>query len=204
MVSHRPQRIENNPPPGTLGYYFYSCPQEIRDQIFAFVLVRPPKWDIKHKQSCDLWKNIPAGCFSQPYTLPEAIGTCAHNYVTTASWRRRNGEELPIYVDPWRSIWAPPRTNPYLCTQCWDSQHRLLPTPVTHSLPCLCARRGHSQTLLVCKRWYEEAGRVFYARNVLSFSHISEVSSCFRVLTICIYLDSSRVTLHGAWVLPQR
>ncbi|KAI1212074.1 uncharacterized protein F4807DRAFT_458275 [Annulohypoxylon truncatum] len=165
-----PQPIDINTAPGTLGSYFYSFPQEIRDDIFACLLVRPPRWDVEHRQSCELRKKNPEYPL-QPYLCPEDDGTCANAYQTLATWRHRI---LPTTVDPFRSVWAPPQTNPYLCTYCWDWRYRPRPFPITYSLPCLCARREHLQTLLVCRRWYEEAGRVFYSRNTFSFTNVPE------------------------------
>ena len=39
-------------------------------------------------------------------------------------------------------------------------------------LKCLCARRRDLGVLLVCRRWYEEAGRVFYGGNTFGFEDV--------------------------------
>ncbi|KAI1407545.1 hypothetical protein F5Y13DRAFT_205997 [Hypoxylon sp. FL1857] len=181
VPSGKPRRIRekasssesdvSSPAPGTLGYLFYSLPQELRDKIFAWLLVRPAKWDREHKASCPLLaKPLTAGTL-QPYMgYVEEEEECATLYLSTAEWRKR---DPPIYVDPRRSRWAPPQLNPYLCTYCYDCTFRQ-PYIFKYSLPCPCARYDHLQTLLVCRRWYEEAGRVFYTQNWFSFSHVEE------------------------------
>jgi hypothetical protein len=38
-------------------------------------------------------------------------------------------------------------------------------------LECLCARRTDLQVLLVCRQWYDEAGRVLWASNTFAFEN---------------------------------
>lgn len=57
-----------------------------------------------------------------------------------------------------------------MCSECWDEHFR----PPTHPRPrstecCICTRRSGLETLLVCRRWYLEAGHVFYSRNTFAF-----------------------------------
>lgn len=156
----------------TVADRFHALPSEIRDEIFAWLLVRPVKWNCQHQPDCRRRRSIDPYEDIRPMFDPFKH-TCASSYSYAPSWRRNN---KPIWIDPWRSQWAPEQSNPYLCSLCYDHRHRPQPYPVTFSkgLPCLCARRANLQTLLVCRRWYEEAGRVFYSQNRFAFGHVRE------------------------------
>ncbi|KAI6080275.1 hypothetical protein F4821DRAFT_251880 [Hypoxylon rubiginosum] len=158
--------------PPTLGNRFHALLPELRDEIFAWLLVRPVKWDAEHTPTC-LLRITPDPYQNIHPRLDTRQATCALLYESyeTARWRRRR---KPIFVDPWRSQWAPAQGNPFLCTICYDREYRLEPFPRVVSLPCLCARRQNLDTLLVCRRWYEEAGRVFYTRNTFAFGSAQE------------------------------
>ncbi|KAI0839409.1 hypothetical protein F5Y06DRAFT_295434 [Hypoxylon sp. FL0890] len=173
---------DDSPAPGTLGYRFYSLPPELRNEIFAWLLVRPPKWDREHNASCPLRTTTPEYSSLQPYLPVEGEVVCCDAYMSSTAWRHRDEQRDPIYVDPWRSQWAPPQRNPYLCTFCYNEKHRERPYLTTVTLPCLCARRENLQILLVCRRWYEEAGQVFYTRNQFCFAQVYECSQFLKAL----------------------
>jgi hypothetical protein len=156
----------------TLAQRFHSLPPEVQDEIFAWLLVRPVRWDCEHKSDCPRRLSVNPYLDVRPWYDPFQH-TCVANFGHAPSWRHN---EKPIWADPWRSQWAPVPRNPYLCTMCYDHRHRPRPFPLmdSQSLPCLCARRDHLQILLVCRRWYQEAGRVFYSRNTFAFGRLKE------------------------------
>ena len=87
---------------------------------------------------------------------------------------KASGIGYSIWTNPWRSQWAPPVANEFICSDCWDLEFRPRPHPAQEEvgkrhLRCLCARRQDLGTLLVCRKWYEEAGAIFYARNTFAF-----------------------------------
>ncbi len=152
---------------------FNALPYELRAEVFAQLLVtpQPNKWDAIHRSDCAI-PGAPNPFMSLRPSLNQLTHTCASHFGPATSWRHR---DKPVWVDPWRSAWAPPQLNPYLCTTCYDARWRPRPFPSgCGSSPCLCARRANLQVLLVCRRWYEEAGRVFYARNWFAFGRPAE------------------------------
>ncbi|KAI5924612.1 hypothetical protein F4810DRAFT_132076 [Camillea tinctor] len=166
----------------TLGDRFRLLPSEVRAAVFSALLVRPVKWDTRHAPACPLLTA--AHPFKDIHPTPTDPSTCAYAHVRRppSAWRdvARRGEHA--WVDPWRSAWAPPQRNPYVCTACYDTFLRPRPMPETYSLPCLCARRRELQVLLVCRAWYAEAGAVFYGGNTLAFADAMELVGFFAAL----------------------
>ena len=171
------------PPRPTLGDRFHALPGELREIIFSFLIVRPAKWDLQHKPDCALTLCT---YVRPPYldrireTCVECQGRHTSGNRGTGSWR--SNDRLPVWVNPWRSQWAPEQMNPYLCTSCYDARYRAKPLPQAKSLPCLCARREDLAVLLVCKQWYSEAGRAFYGRNTFAFEDSSTFVNFFSML----------------------
>lgn len=149
---------------------FYALPAELRERVFAILLVQPTKWDIPHLRTCPLRTTADQRITFRPRldVLRNCCAECSLQHFSRSL--PRHWPIYPIWEDPWRSQWAPEQLNPYLCTKCYDEKHRP-DRPVVHpeALPCLCARRRNLQILLVCKRWYEEASRVFWRRNTFAF-----------------------------------
>ncbi|KAK4508235.1 hypothetical protein PRZ48_001973 [Zasmidium cellare] len=153
------------PEPPSLADRFHALPVELRAHVFSLLLVQPVKWDMLHQATCIL-----RDCdFDQTPHPPWDSGCASCNGCDTRLWRRDVQLGLETWQNPWRSVWAPPRRNPYLCTQCYDTFHRPKTIPRPESLPCLCARRQNLDVLLVCKKWYHEAATVFYTRNTFAF-----------------------------------
>ncbi|KAK8050872.1 hypothetical protein PG993_002257 [Apiospora rasikravindrae] len=166
-----------------LGDLFHNLPGELRERIFASLLVRPVKWDLKHAPGCPKLTVSPPDETIRWLVGAEYPARTNRTY-TCATALKRWGAHLgqPTWSDPWRSRWAPPQTNPYVCSRCFDE--RLRPSPRTFSLPCLCPRRGDDlNVFLVCRAWYAEAGRVFYSGNVMAFAHTRECVAFFRALS---------------------
>ncbi|KAI0487772.1 hypothetical protein F4859DRAFT_466151 [Xylaria cf. heliscus] len=168
-----------------LGTRFANLPAELRAEIFAWLLVRPIKWSAEHREDCPLRNpELTSSPFDdiRPRMVPSR-NTCPLSYCgrPVGLWRSRLH---PIYVDPWRSEWAPVITNEFLCSTCWDSKFYGGPIPRVDSLPCLCARKRRDgfAALLVCKQWYEECARVFYTRNTFAFATPGEFTSFFAKL----------------------
>ncbi|KAI0403617.1 hypothetical protein F4802DRAFT_599009 [Xylaria palmicola] len=158
--------------PPTLGTLFANLLPELRAEIFAWLLVRPVKWTATHMTDCPLRSpKLTATPFQDIHPRLGSSGeTCVKRAQSARSWRRR---VRPIWRDPWRSEWAPPITNEFLCSQCWDSEYHPDYDRLCYvCVPCLCARKrraGGFAALLVCQAWYEEAARVFYSRNTFAF-----------------------------------
>ncbi|KAI1744766.1 hypothetical protein F4680DRAFT_468631 [Xylaria scruposa] len=168
--------------PSTLGTLFANLPAELRAEIFAWLLVRPVKWSAEHEAECPLrnpelttspFEDIRPYMFSSRETCPLAY--CG---LPASRWRSR---KKPVFVDPWRSQWAPTITNEFLCSPCWDARFRSHRAPRIDSLPCLCARKRRDglAALLVCRQWYEEGARVLYTRNTFSFATPGECTEFF-------------------------
>lgn len=170
-AKHRNDNVPKPTPP-TLADRFHALPSELRSHIFSFLIVQPVKWDISHHPSCLLTRASVNQFPRPPFVLDHETVTCVSCDQPEASrWRRDTTLGLDIWTSPWRSRWAPPQTNPYLCSQCYDNNVRPqpFPSPWGGSLPCLCARRQNLDVLLVCKKWYHEAATVFYTQNTFAF-----------------------------------
>ncbi|KAK4635851.1 hypothetical protein CLAFUW4_01341 [Fulvia fulva] len=156
----------------SLADRLYALPGELRNHIFAFLLVQPVKWDLEHNPDCprrtsdeDLTPQIPGRNYVQPINCATSVGGYWRR------WRRDTTHGMEPWTSPWRSQWAPVQRNPYICSTCYDDRVRPTfdPVPRARSLPCLCARRQNLQVLLVCRQWYEEGAYVFYTRNTFAF-----------------------------------
>ncbi|KAI0599554.1 hypothetical protein F4775DRAFT_115588 [Biscogniauxia sp. FL1348] len=173
----------------TLGDRFRLLPSELRASVFAQLVVGPVKWDSQHLEDCPLLRAVHPFEDVRPSPPPADRHVCAYQYLRARAgqWRahvaRTGGSGA--WVDPWRSAWAPEPRNPYVCTACYDSllRPRTAPVPETYSMPCICARaRFQLQVLLVCRRWYAEAGAVFYGGNTFAFAHPRECLGFFQAL----------------------
>ncbi len=156
---------------------------------FSFLLVREPKWNRTHRPDCPL---LTSNTVSAPQMDPtdwyshlrygwpvHTFDTCVrclnNHYASRAPLWQRDEPPRRTWTNPWRSSWAPPVTNEFMCSNCWDRDFRTNPHPNPLQdqdegwMRCLCPRREELQVLLVCRRWYEEAGRVFWSENVFSF-----------------------------------
>ncbi|KXL41436.1 hypothetical protein M433DRAFT_157442 [Acidomyces richmondensis BFW] len=153
----------------TLGDRLNALPPELRAHVFRFLLVHPAKWDLPHQPSCPL---LTSSHDIRP--VHESTGDCALCRATSnlSLWRNRHRlvPTRDIWVDPWRSAWAPAQRNEFLCTSCYDKFFRPRPFPqVPERLSCLCARRRDLGVFLVCRGWYREACAVFYRENTFAF-----------------------------------
>lgn len=153
----------------TLADRFAALPTELRAHIFSFLLVQPVKWALEHELPCPLYSNPDLFITFQHDPCARCGGHCY-----PSAWRPLAvaWQELPL--SPWRSKYAPPVTNPFLCSNCWDADFRQSVTGLEFPnlrelMPCLCARRNELDILLVCRRWYEEASRVLWSRNTFAF-----------------------------------
>ncbi|KAI1151078.1 hypothetical protein F4825DRAFT_451849 [Nemania diffusa] len=173
-----------NASPPSLGTRFAGLPAELRAEILAWLLVRPVKWSATHMADCPLRSpELTATPFEdiRPRMVPSRA-TCAAADPPMRRWRHCT---RPIWRDPWRSEWAPPITNEFLCSSCWDERFRSYSCPRIDSLPCLCARKRRADgfaALLVCRAWYEEGARVLYARNTFAFASPGECFEFVRAL----------------------
>ncbi|EME87679.1 uncharacterized protein MYCFIDRAFT_75524 [Pseudocercospora fijiensis CIRAD86] len=144
----------------TLGDRFNALPAELRAHIFSLLLARPVKWDVEHQPQCPRRQS--------DYDITPTMGNS--NQCSAAAsqveWRKGN---CNMFQSPWRSQWAEEPQHPYVCSICYDHRLRTGPTPTPRTLPCLCARRPELQLLLVCKKWYQEAGTVLYTQNTWAF-----------------------------------
>ncbi|KAI0854620.1 hypothetical protein F4860DRAFT_520673 [Xylaria cubensis] len=172
----------DSPSSSTLGTLFANLPAELRAEIFAWLLVRPVKWSAEHEAECPLRNpELTSSPFEdiRPCMIPSRE-TCPLAYygVPASRWRNR---KKPVFMDPWRSQWAPTITNEFLCSVCWDARFRSHRAPRIDSLPCLCARKRRDglATLLVCREWYEEGARVLYSRNTFAFATPGECAEFF-------------------------
>ncbi|KAI1260410.1 hypothetical protein F5Y18DRAFT_441910 [Xylariaceae sp. FL1019] len=174
-------QLPTEPTTPDLGSRFAALPPELRAEIFAWLLVRPVKWDASHLPACPL--NTAPHRDIRP-RLRLSTETCVSFSRSVGRWRSRT---KAIHVNPWRSTWAPPIRNEFLCSECWDMRFRGPDErePMVKSLPCLCARSRRQDglsALLVCKTWYEEGARVLYSRNTFAFANVHEAASFFDTL----------------------
>ncbi|KAK0959151.1 hypothetical protein LTR91_021001 [Friedmanniomyces endolithicus] len=152
----------------SLADRFHALPSELRTHIFSFLLVRPAKWDVLHGPSCELPMSDFGIMLHPRYGgTPFNCQSCNPAQAFDHRWTFKGSWETLAFVSPWRSKYAPPQLNPYICTDCYDEKWRTCPQP--RSLPCLCARRSDLDVLLVCRKWHEEAGEVFYRANTFCF-----------------------------------
>ncbi|KAK0252489.1 hypothetical protein B0A54_05747 [Friedmanniomyces endolithicus] len=159
----------------SLADRFHALPSELRTHIFSLLLIRPAKWDITHGPSCELrtW-NADIPLHLRYGGIPFNCQSCNPDQASDHRWTLKGGWETSAFVSPWRSKYAPPQLNPYICTGCYDEKWRTCPQP--RDRPCLCARRSDLDVLLVCWRWHEEAGEAFYRGNTFCFEDASALA----------------------------
>ncbi|CZT18644.1 uncharacterized protein RCC_04488 [Ramularia collo-cygni] len=167
-----------------LGARFEALPTELRAHIFSTLLVRHVKWDVRHLMTCQRSMEKTTSGYIPPshHDLPESenIYICAECGPVTheRNWRHAFERGYKVYESPWRSTWAPPQSNPFLCTICYDERWRSRPFPEPTNLPCLCARRKNLEVRLVCRQWNVEASEVFFSENTFAFDD-SPMMGCF-------------------------
>ncbi|KXT00687.1 hypothetical protein AC578_8254 [Pseudocercospora eumusae] len=174
----------------TLGDRFNVLPAELRAHIFSFLLARPVKWDVEHQPKCPRRQS--------DYDITPTMRSSNQCSVDASmvEWRKGNCD---IFQSPWRSQWAAEQQNPYVCSVCYDHRLRGRPTPTPRTLPCLCARRQELQLLLVCKKWYQEAGTVLYTQNTWAFEDDTTFTSFIPSLNPDWRTTISKVSLMS-WV----
>ncbi|TRX96414.1 hypothetical protein FHL15_002686 [Xylaria flabelliformis] len=166
--------LENSldpPSSSTLGTLFANLPAELRAEIFAWLLVRPVKWSAEHEAECPLRNpELTSSPFEdiRPCMIPSQE-TCplAYRGLPASRWRSR---KKPVFMDPWRSQWAPTITNEFLCSSCWDARFRSHRAPRIDSLPCLCARKRRDGLAALL---------VLYSRNTFAFATPGECTEFF-------------------------
>ncbi|KAK4900419.1 hypothetical protein LTR27_002645 [Elasticomyces elasticus] len=153
----------------TLADRFHALPTELRAQIFSILLVTPSKWDALHQHSCPL-RASPPSIVPTIDSSPDFCVWCKSGGGWTWSGDHRWTLNHPsTWLSPWRSKWSEEIRNPWLCSECWVEKGWGHGPGVNGNLPCLCARRQNLKVLLACRRWYDEAGGVFYRGNTFCF-----------------------------------
>ncbi|KEQ90495.1 hypothetical protein AUEXF2481DRAFT_568424 [Aureobasidium subglaciale EXF-2481] len=172
-----------------LGRRFHALPSELRAYIFSFLLVRPVKWDLRHLESCEKYCARTTSGYERPthHTIPglESRYVCAScgPWTHERNWRHAFGRGFEVYVSPWRSKWAPPQGNSYICSNCYDDRMRTRPFPEPTNLPCLCARRQSLEMRLVCRQWHDEASLVFFSENTFAFDDVVSMGHFFTAIS---------------------
>ncbi|KAK8041461.1 hypothetical protein PG994_014468 [Apiospora phragmitis] len=144
---------DDTPTPGSaqLGELFHGLPREVRNEIFAQLLVRPVKWDVKHQAECEKRRKVPPHESIRP-----RFERSVRSRYTCASRMQPNTDldtqlsRLPIWRDPWLSRWAPEQTNKWVCTLCWTA--RLRPRPIPRPGPCRARARVSGSCKSCCLR----------------------------------------------------
>jgi hypothetical protein len=171
-----------------LGARFDALPHELRAHVFAFLLVRPVKWDLLHLESCVRSSSKTTSDYTRPshHSLvdPDNSYICASCGPDTheRNWRHAFERGFEVYISPWRSRWAAAQTNPYICTNCYDDRWRARPFPEPTNLPCLCARRRNLEARLVCRQWNKEASIVFFSDNTFAFDDCIAMENFFSAI----------------------
>ena len=134
-AAHEKHKHDNDPPEPihpTLADRFHALPGELRNHIFAFLLVRPVKWQAEHNASCPL-RTSNADITPKP-TWPEH--NCCRCIGPYHSDSLDQHTSRTIWANPWRSKWAPEVSNGLMCSDCWDQNFRpeYVSSP-NHSLP---------------------------------------------------------------------
>ncbi|KAK4555049.1 hypothetical protein LTR86_007815 [Recurvomyces mirabilis] len=170
----------------TLADRFHSLPGELRAHIFTFLLVRPAKWSVKHLADCPKrTSNVDLIAQRQAADEDYHHHRCVHCKGVPYGLRHHWTLNLPPqYIAPWRSHWAPKPRNPYICSTCWDIRWRQCPDATRQHFRCFCARRQNLGVLLVCKKWWREAGYVFYTQNTFCFETAALFDGFFRHLRL--------------------
>ncbi|OJI98809.1 hypothetical protein ASPVEDRAFT_38310 [Aspergillus versicolor CBS 583.65] len=194
--------------------HLFALPGELRLEIHRQILVRPCKYNLRHKDTCDGHAFITSHSYTFRNTQtvlrcancrPEPWGHC-HMHRTSDS--------------PARSQWARPKTNPYFCDDCypdmqlWFGHER---SPVLTGVNCLCARHDGLGWLLANRRIYEEASPLFWKENTFAFERgrvlsefLEEIPSEKRAMIRSISFRAPVTTfmeieeLGPCWALLQR
>ena len=117
----------------TLAERFHALPGELREHVFAILLVRSPRFDLDHSAGCPA-STLPAAVEIRP-TFSSQSHSCGL-FPNAFSFLRNK----PFWHDPWRSHYAPPVQHPFKCSNCCDRK--------TERSPSLGA--GGEKTCLAC------------------------------------------------------
>ncbi|KAL4921355.1 hypothetical protein BDW62DRAFT_174495 [Aspergillus aurantiobrunneus] len=148
----------------------FALPQEIRLHIYRHLLVRPCKFNLRHLDSCD----------GHPFINPSADTFRNTNIVLRCvecrpdPWKHYHMDMESSSDSPARSRWARPKTNPFICDDCYaDKQIEfgLERSPDLKGVKCLCARHKDLGILLANRAIYEEASRIFWKENTFAFEN---------------------------------
>ncbi|PLB46572.1 hypothetical protein P170DRAFT_438314 [Aspergillus steynii IBT 23096] len=136
------------------------------------LLVQPCKWDMRHFASptcTPVQDDYPGPSTDWFVRWTDVTHLCAECHAPEHIWR----SGVPVLVSPFRSVWAPEQTNPFLCDNCYSEEVRAKREfhPPLKLLKCLCVRRENLHFLLVNRRFYDEAARVFWTENVFAFEN---------------------------------
>jgi hypothetical protein len=179
----------NDHPASDLGTRFHALPTELRARVFSHLLVRPVKWDVPHLESCSRSRaKTTSDHHTRPshhdLAAPENTYICAQcgPFTHERNWRHAFERGYRVFVSPWRSQWAPPQTNAFLCTNCYDDRWRSRPFPEPTNLPCLCARRRNLEVRVVGRAWNVEASQVFFSENMFAFDECTSMRHFFAAM----------------------
>ncbi|KAL2816030.1 hypothetical protein BDW59DRAFT_177483 [Aspergillus cavernicola] len=163
-----PSSSSSSPSPSSLYNRIFALPTEIRLEIYRHLLVRPCKFNLFHHRR--------VGCDEYPFiedwkptfrNSPKCL-QCAE-----CRWARWRNTEYELTSDtPARSQWARPKTNPFLCDDCYPDKQIEFgheKSPLLKWIKCLCPRRTGLGVLLTNRRVYEEAAPIFWTENTFAF-----------------------------------
>lgn len=159
----QPQTLKSSP---NLVDQIFALPGEIRLEIHRQILVRPCKYDLRHKDTCDGHAFITPHSYT--FRKTQTVLRCAN--CRAGPWGHCDMHRTSD--SPARSQWAHPKTNPYFCDECYpDMQLRFghERSPVLKGVNCLCARHDGLGWLLANRRIYDEAAPIFWKENTFAF-----------------------------------
>lgn len=143
---------------------FFALPLELRHEVYRKLLVQPCKFDLRHKDTCNDHEKV--------YSIRPGPGYVATDCCANCQTNGYCEPQAPIFKSPFRSKWARPHTNVYLCDNCyWDVAGRIHNNPCLKSLRCLCTRRTNLDVLLIDKRFHGEAAPIFWSENTFAFEY---------------------------------
>ncbi|KAK6062781.1 hypothetical protein SCUP515_13029 [Seiridium cupressi] len=106
--------ISSGPP--TLAQRFYALPQELQDEIFAWLLVRPVKWDREHRADCPRRSSFPVrfGLATQQHSnmgrsLVDILTLPQPGVNTETAWEDLKNTTIPVdgesgLYETWRQL----------------------------------------------------------------------------------------------------